>query len=211
MSRIVDPQLEAYATAHSDPHVELLAELEKETYATMQHATMQVGPLEGAFLRMLVRVSGARRILEVGTFTGYSALSMAQGLPEDGLLLTCDLDPKALEVARRYFARSPHGPKIRVEEGPALATLARLEGPFDLVFLDADKENYLAYYERALALLRPGGLLVADNTLWSGRVLAPASEADQAIVRFNDAVAKDPRVERVLLTLRDGVTVARKL
>jgi caffeoyl-CoA O-methyltransferase len=210
MTPIVPAELEAYAAAHSDPPSPLLSALRDETFASRKDAGMQVGRLEGAFLRMLVRLCGARRVLEVGMFTGYSALCLAEGLPDDGELITCDVDPEAEAVARRYFAQSPHGKKIRIAMGPALATMAGLQGPFDVVFLDADKESYLQYYERALELLRPGGLVIADNTLWSGRVLDPQTPADRGIVAFNDRVAADPRVERVLVTVRDGVMLARK-
>jgi caffeoyl-CoA O-methyltransferase len=143
-------------------------------------------------------------------FTGYSALCMAEGLPDDGELITCDIDPEAEKVARRHFAQSPQGKKIRIAMGPAIDTMASLVAPFDLVFLDADKESYLAYYERALELLRPGGLVVADNTLWGGKVLKPESAADRGIVAFNTKVAADPRVDRVLVTVRDGIMLARK-
>ena len=210
MTPLVAQDLEDYARAHSDPASPLLEELRAETFASVASPQMQVGPLEGALLRMLVRLTGARRLLEVGMFTGYSALCMAEGLPDDGTLLTCELDPKAEAVARRYFARSPHGKKIQVAMGPALQTMAKLAPPFDLVFIDADKENYLHYYQRALELLRPGGLIVADNVLWSGKVLKPEAASDHAIVAFNQKVVADPRVERVLLTVRDGMMLARK-
>jgi caffeoyl-CoA O-methyltransferase len=207
---LVPDAIEAYAADHSDPVPPLLDELREETYAKMSSPQMQVGRVEGAFLKMLVRLASARRILEIGMFTGYSALSMAEGLPDDGELITCDIDPKAEEMARRYFARSPHGKKIHVRMGPALETVKTLTGPFDLVFIDADKESYVRYYDAVLPLLRQGGLLVADNTLWSGRVLEPQAESDRAIVAFNDRVAKDARVERVLLSVRDGMTLALK-
>ncbi len=208
--RIVPEPLEQYAERHTEPPPRLLVELRDETYAKMESPGMQVGPLEGALLRLLARLAGARRVLEIGMFTGYSALMMAEALPDDGELVTCDVDEDAEAVARRYFARSPHGKKIRIRMGPALETLRTLEGPFDLAFIDADKESYLAYYEAVLPLVRPGGLLVADNTLWSGRVLAPKAGSDRALVEFNEKVAKDPRVEKVLLTVRDGVTLAWK-
>jgi caffeoyl-CoA O-methyltransferase len=190
-----------------DPLFEALRE---ETYASVQSPGMQVGRLEGSFLRLLVRLARARRVLELGTFTGYSALAMAEGLPEDGELITCDVDSGAVAVAQRYWARSPHGHKIHPRLGPALETLQGLEGPFDLVFIDADKGNYLAYYEAVLPLVRQGGLIVADNTLWHGRVLKPTEPSDRAIVAFNDAVARDTRVEKVLLTVRDGMMLAYK-
>lgn len=207
---LVPEEVEAYARAHSDLPGPLFEELAAETREKMELHRMQVGPLEGAFLRLLVKLTGARRVLEIGMFTGYSALMMAEGLPEDGELTTCDVDPKAEAIARRYFAKSPHGHKIHVRMGPALDTVKTLQGPLDLVFLDADKENYLRYFEAVLPLLKPGGLLVADNTLWSGRVLKPEAQSDLALVAFNDRVAKDDRVERVQLTLRDGVTLVRK-
>ncbi len=210
MLTMVPEPIELYAAAHSDPVPALLVELREETRTVMAFPQMQVGRLEGALLKMLVRLSGARHALEIGMFTGYSALSIAEGLPEDGNLITCDVDPKAEAIARRYFARSPHGTKINVRMGPALETLSTWAGPLDFVFIDADKGNYTRYYEAAIPRLRAGGLVVADNTLWSGEVLDPRSEDARAIVAFNAHVAADPRVERVLLTVRDGVLLARK-
>jgi caffeoyl-CoA O-methyltransferase len=210
MLTLVPEPIELYAAAHSDPVPQLLDELREETYAKMSIPQMQVGRIEGALLKMLVRLIGARRVLEVGTFTGYSALSMAEGLPEDGVIVTCDLDPEALAVARRYFARSPHGKKVDVRMGPAIDTIARLVPPLDLVFIDADKANYARYYDAVLPLLRPGGLLVADNALWSGTVVDPQTDDARAIAAFNDKVAADDRVEKVLLTVRDGMLFARK-
>jgi caffeoyl-CoA O-methyltransferase len=159
---------------------------------------------------MLVELTGARRVVEVGTFGGYGSLSMAEGLPEDGSLITCDIDPVAAAFARRFFAESPHGKKITLLEGNALNSLKTLAGRFDMAFIDADKENYLNYYEALLPLIRPGGLIVADNVRGSGRVLDPQDDATRAICRFIDAVAKDPRVERVMLTVRDGISLIRK-
>lgn len=207
---IIPAPLEAYAKAHSEPPGPGFEALREETYASTGSPGMQVGALEGAFLRLLVRLTSARRVLEIGMFTGYSGLMMAEGLPPDGELITCEIDPKVEEIARRHFARSPHGGKIRIRMGPALETLNALQGPFDLVFIDADKESYGAYWDQALPKVRQGGLLVADNTLWSGRVLSPRTQTDQAIVAFNAKVAADPRVEKVLLTVRDGMTLAWK-
>ncbi len=207
---LIPEAIEDYARRHTEPPSPLLEALTRDTYADMPSAQMQVGPLEGAFLRLLVRFSRAKRILEIGTFTGYSALCMAEGLPEDGELITCEINPQAEAMARRYFAQSPYGRKIQLRMGPALDTLRTLQGPLDLVFIDADKENYAAYFDAVLPLVRSGGLIVADNTLWSGRVLEPQSESDRAIVAFNEKVAKEPRVEKVLLTVRDGVTLMLK-
>jgi caffeoyl-CoA O-methyltransferase len=212
MAFVVPEQIERYAEAHTTPPTALLAELAEETHASLRSPQMLTGPIEGRFLEQLVFASGARRVLELGTFSGYSALSMAAGLPEDGRIDTCELDERHAEVARRYVARSPYADRITVHLGPALETIARLEGDFDLVFLDADKPNYLNYYEAVLPRLSARGLIVADNTLWSGRVLEPdlEDESTRAIVEFNDRVAADERVVCVQLTVRDGVTLIRR-
>jgi caffeoyl-CoA O-methyltransferase len=207
---LVPTDIEKYAQEHTEVPAPLFEELRQTTWARVSLPQMQVGRMEGTFLRMLVRMTRARRVLEIGTFTGYSALMMAEALPDDGELLSCDIDPEATAVARDFFARSPHGQKITLRMGPALETLNTLSGPFDLAFIDADKQNYSAYYDAVLPLLRTGGLLVADNTLWSGRVLEPRTPDDHAIVAFNDKVAADPRVEKVLLTIRDGMMLALK-
>jgi caffeoyl-CoA O-methyltransferase len=210
---LLSPELSAYVEQHSAPASPLLAELRARTQAELSSPQMQVGPVEGALLRLLVGLSGAKRVLELGTFSGYSTLCMAEAMPDDGRLVTCDIDEVATAVAREFFARSPHGRKIDVRIGPALRTLAELAAAgarFDLAFIDADKTNYPAYYEAVLALLPTGGLLVADNTLWSGRVLAPSDDEDRAIARFNARVHDDDRVDHVLLSVRDGVMLARK-
>jgi caffeoyl-CoA O-methyltransferase len=210
MISLVSEDLERYAEAHTEPLDPLFEELREETHRSMADPQMQVGRVEGTFLKMLVRLSGARRALEIGMFTGYSGLMIASGLPENGELTTCDVDPKAEAVARRYFARSPHGRKIAIRMGPALETIATLAPPIDFVFLDADKVNYSNYFDAVVPLMSSGGLLVADNVLWSGKVLDPKEESDRAIVAFNERVARDPRVEKVMLTIRDGMTLVRK-
>jgi predicted O-methyltransferase YrrM len=210
MKEIVDPDLEQFARDHTEPESELHVRLREETYRVMDLPQMQVDAIEGRFLKMLVRLTGARSILEIGMFTGYSALMMAEGLPEDGRLITCEVDPKAEAIARRYFAESPHGHKITIRMGPALETIKTLAGPLDLVFIDADKANYSHYYEACLALLKPGGLIVADNVLWSGKVLDPKEPDDHAIVAFDRMVQSDSRIENVCLTVRDGMMLVRK-
>jgi len=212
MIPVVPKAIEAYCLAHTTPADPLLDELAEHTRAHCKMPQMLTGPVEGAFLRLLVQVSATRRVLEIGTYTGYSALCMAAGLPDDGQLLTCDIDSETNAIARSFWARSPHGRKISPRLGPALETLAGLPSTteFDFVFIDADKENYLAYYDAVLPRLRPGGLIAADNTLWSGRVLEPRAQSDHAIVAFNVHVAQDPRVEQVLLSVRDGVLLIRK-
>ena len=203
--------IERYCTEHSSGACALAAELEQYTQAHCQDAQMLIGAWEGALLRMIVAMCGARRLLEIGMFTGYSALSMAEALPADGEIITCDVNADTSAIAQGFFDRSPHGRKIKVRLGPALATLKTLRPPFDLAFIDADKENYGAYFEACLGLLRPNGLIVADNVLWSGRVLKPERDTDRAIVAFNEKVRKDARVECVMLPIRDGVSVIRKL
>jgi caffeoyl-CoA O-methyltransferase len=173
---------------------------------------MLIGPHEGALLAFLVRLTGARRVLEIGTCTGYSALCMAEALPKNGQLVTCEINPERAEIARSFIKRSPHGRKIKLLLGPALESLTKLPRAtkFDFVFIDADKENYVNYYETVLPRLKPGGVITADNVLWSGRVLAPKKESDRAVVKFNKHVRRDPRVECVMLPLRDGVYLVRK-
>ncbi|HEV2804683.1 MAG TPA: class I SAM-dependent methyltransferase [Chthoniobacterales bacterium] len=210
MNDFIDAAVEQFARDHTGPESDLHARLREETYRDMDRPQMQVDVIEGRFLKMLVRLTGARTILEIGMFTGYSALMMAEGLPEDGRLITCEVDPKAEAIARRYFSESPHGRKISVRMGPALETIKTLSSPLDLVFIDADKANYSNYYEASLPLLKPGGLLIADNVLWSGRVLDPTAPDDHAIVAFDRMVQSDPRVENVCLTVRDGMMLARK-
>ena len=210
MSFLVDEKVEDYAERHTTPPDPLLAELAEETKATMAAPQMLTGTIEGRFLEVLVAVTGARRVLEIGTFTGYSALSMAAALPDDGRIDTLDIEPKHAEVAQRYFDRSPLGDKITLHLGPALDTIGGLEGEFDLVFIDADKENYDAYFEAVLPRLSERGLIAIDNTLWSGRVLDPPDETTKLIAALNDKLAADDRVVAVQLTVRDGVTLVRR-
>ncbi len=211
MLTLVPEEIDNYAAAHSTPLPALLEELVTVTREkTGERAQMLSGQLEGTLLHLLAASLGARRILEIGTFTGFSALMMAAALPDDGKLITCEINPKAISIARSFFQRSPHGRKIEVREGPALETLKALEGPFDLVFIDADKESYIAYYEAALSLLAPNGLIAVDNVLWSGRVLNPEDDSGRAIAAFNEHVRRDPRVTQVILTIRDGVMLIRR-
>ena len=209
-----EPQeLDDYAASHSTPPDELLARLYAETHENLAAPQMLTGPVEGRFLEMLVWASGARRVLEIGTYSGYSALSMAAALPDDGELVTCDVWEEANEVARRYAAESPHGHKIDFRLGPALDTIATLEGPFDLVFIDADKTNYANYFHATLPLLGDRGLIVFDNTLWSGRVLPghdDGSAETKALRELNEWLAADPRGVVVMLPIRDGVTLFRR-
>jgi caffeoyl-CoA O-methyltransferase len=208
---IVSEPIERYAEDHTTAPEPLLAELANETRETLASPQMLTGTVEGRFLEMLVYASGARHVLELGTYSGYSALSRAAGLPPDGHIDTCEVEERHAEVALRYIAQSPHADKITVHLGPALETIDRLNGDFDFVFIDADKPNYVSYYEAMLPRLTERGLIAADNTLWSGRVLDEQAqeEGTQAIRAFNEHVESDPRVTSVMLTVRDGVTLIR--
>ena len=212
MSFNVPEEIEAYADAHTTAPEALLAELAEETKATLRSPQMLTGPIEGRLLELLVHGIEAKRVLELGTYSGYSSLSMAAGLAEGGHIDTCEVDEKHAEVARRYIARSQYADRITVHLGPALETIERLGGEFDFVFIDADKQNYGAYYEALLPRLSPHGLMAIDNTLWSGRVLDESddSEDTRAIRELNDRIAADERVVAVQLTIRDGVTLIRR-
>ena len=207
----ISDEIDAYANARSTPESALYRELAEETRAKATNPQMMVGNTEGLFLRALVRATGAPRVREIGTFTGYSALAMAEGLPEDGNLITCDIDPDSTAIARAFWARSPHGARIELRLGPALDTIDGLDGPFDLAFIDADKGGYIDYWEAIVPIMRKGGVIVADNVLWSGRVLDPREPDDKALAAFNEHVAADERVEQVMLPVRDGITVATVL
>lgn len=212
MKPLVSPEIEAYAQAHSKPESSVRRALREETERTRDDAVMLVGPLEGAFLQMMAQLVGARRVLEIGMFTGYSALCFAEALPDDGRVITCEIDEEPAAIARRYFAQSPVGKNIEIRMGPAIETMRTLSGPFDLIFIDADKVNYMNYYRRGLELLAPRGVMLIDNVLWSGEVLKqpPPDERTAAIQELNRAVANDPEVTAVLVTIRDGVLVVRR-
>lgn len=211
MLSFVDESIERYAESHSSRTGELLEELAETTRSRMAASGMLSGPAVGNLLQLLVYGVGAERVLEIGTFTGYSALMMAAALPPDGELITCDVDEEATSIAKSFWNRSHDGPKIRLRLGPALDTLRELKGRFDLIFIDADKERYPEYYDAALPLLDTRGIMVFDNVLWSGRVLHPESESDLAIAALNERVQDDPRVQNVMLTVRDGLLLLRKV
>lgn len=207
---LVDPDIVAYADALTSVGHPCYARLVEETQATTLVPGMQLGRIEGRLLTLLAQLAGARRAIELGTFTGYSALAIAEGLAPDGTLLTCDIDARSTEVARRYFSQAPWGRKIELRLGPALETLAAVDGPFDFAFLDADKERYVEYWEALVPKVSAGGLLVVDNVFWSGTVLNPRTRGARAVAAFNEHVRKDTRVDTVTLTVRDGLLLARK-
>jgi caffeoyl-CoA O-methyltransferase len=211
---VVDEAVEAYAAAHTTAPAPFLQALAAETRASLPSPQMLTGEVEGRFLEFLVFLAQPRLVLEIGTYSGYSALSMARALPDGGRIVSCELDPERVAFAGRHIAQAGFGATIEIRPGPALDTIAALDGPFDLVFIDADKEGYLAYYEAVLPKLSQRGLIVVDNVLWSGRVAQPASDDDSAATRalraFNDHVVADERVVSVMLSVRDGVTLVRR-
>ncbi len=214
MADIVDPRIEAYAVAHSTAEPAHFAALAEETRAATSAPQMMVGTLEGRFLSFLVSMLRPQLVLEIGTFTGYSALSMAEALPPGGRIVTCDISDEHVAIARKHIDSSPYADRIEIRVGPAIETLQSLAGPFDLAFIDADKAGYLDYYEAIVPKLAPTGVIAVDNVLWSGRVLddAPAESTDEmtpVLRAFNDHVVADQRVECVMLPLRDGVTLVR--
>ncbi len=214
MSFIVTEAVEAYAAAHTTPPPAHLDDLALETQATLSAPQMLTGPIEGRFLQMLVFALRPRLVLEIGTYSGYSAISMAEALPPGGRVVTCELEDAHADVAERHIAAAGLGDRIEVRRGPASQTVAALDGPFDLVFIDADKRGYRDYYEAVLPKLSDHGLIAIDNVLWSGRVAEPGSpdddDATRALRALNEHVVADPRAVCVMLTVRDGITLVRK-
>jgi caffeoyl-CoA O-methyltransferase len=211
---LLPDEIEDYAAAHTTAPAEHLRALDQETRDTLSSPQMLTGDIAGRLLEFLVFLAQPRLVLELGTYSGYSALSMAGALPAGARIVTCELLDEHADVAERHIAAAGMADRIELRRGPALDTIATLDGPFDLVFVDADKEGYLAYYEAVLPKLSPRGLIVVDNVLWSGRVVQPPSDDDSestiALRAFNDHVAADERVVSVMLSVRDGVTLARR-
>lgn len=207
---LVDEAIEDYAYLQTGAEPPLLQELIDQTNLNMGWPQKLSGRLVGRTLKLLSAMARPKQALEIGMFTGYSALSIAEGMPSDGRLVCCETNPRAIEFAKGFFDRSEHGHKIEVVFGRALETIESLDMQLDFTFIDADKRNYLNYYERVKEMTRPGGLIVLDNVLWSGKVLQPESEIDDILVETNRRIAADPDVENVFLTLRDGLNVVRK-
>lgn len=207
---LVDEKIEQYAHRWTRPEPAALEQLEVLTHKTMALPQMLTGRVEGRFLKMVVQVLQPRLVVEVGTFTGYSALSMAEGLPLEGRIITCENDEKARAVAQAAFDASPFGKRIELRFGPALETIRGIHRTIDLSFIDADKVAYPDYYEEIVRRTRPGGVILLDNMLQDGRVLDPRDPSAVAIARLNETIARDDRVENVLLTIRDGVQMVRK-
>lgn len=208
---ILPEAIDAYAASLSTPESEVFQSLVKTTLSSTEYPMMQVGRVEGALLRILARGIGAKRILEIGTFTGYSALCLAEATPADGEVITCDIDPETTKIAQAHWDRSEHGKKIQLKLGPAVETIAKLQGEFDFAFIDADKENYPNYWEMIAPRIRKGGMVVIDNTLWGGSVVESDPDTEtQAIMRASKMAAEDPNFLTVLATVRDGMLIALK-
>lgn len=210
---ITPPDIDAYADAHTTAHPPFMDALAAETRATLPIPEMLSGHLEGRLLEMLVFAGGARRVLELGTYSGYSALAMASALGPEGRVITCEFSDTNADFAQRHIDQSPYADRIEIRRGPALDTIAALDGDFDLIFIDADKVNYPRYFEAALPLLSPRGLIVIDNTLWSGRVLDQYDDGEEntrVLRELNARIAGDERVVAVMLPVRDGVTIVRR-
>lgn len=211
MEFLVNEAIEDYAFQNTTPEPELLQELIDETNKNMGWPQKLSGRLVGRTLKLLAQLHQPKNVLEIGMFTGYSALSIAEGMPDDGRIICCETNPRAIDFAKTFFERSPHGHKIEVIFGKAIETIETLDMELDFTFIDADKRNYLNYYHKTLEMTRPGGLIVLDNMLWSGKVVQPESEIDDILVELNKEIAEDPNVENIFLTVRDGMNVVRKI
>lgn len=207
---MINAEIEKYARDHTTDPSAYVAELVETSDQELEHIDMLSGKVVGQLLAILVRATGAERILEVGTFTGFSALYMAEALPENGQLITCEYNERYKAIAEEAFANHPSGHKIELLMGLALDTIASLQGQFDFIYLDADKINYLNYYKKLVPMLEPGKLMVIDNVLWNGEVVDPQADKPKTIAKLNDFITKDDSVEQVVLTVRDGVTIVRK-
>jgi caffeoyl-CoA O-methyltransferase len=208
---MISKELEAYSSAHSTNESKLLKQLWRETHLKVLSPGMLSGHIQGRFLSMMSHLVSPSRILEIGTFTGYSALCLAEGLSENGILHTLEVNNELSDIIARYFKASGYNEKLKLHIGDAKELLPTLEGPFDLVFIDADKENYVNYYNLIFDKVRQGGLIIADNTLWHGNVITnDQGKETLGIKAFNECIMKDQRIEKVLLPLRDGLTLIRK-
>lgn len=207
-------ELEDYITLHTENEPELLAQLNKETYQKILLPRMLSGHFQGRVLSMLSKLIRPETILEIGTYTGYATLCLCEGMQENGTIHTIDIKEELVDFQRKYFDKSPWGKQIVQHLGEALDIIPKIEANFDLVFIDADKENYLNYYEMIVPKMNRGGIILSDNVLWSGKVLEPLKEGDEStriLLEYNKRLKEDPRVETVLLPIRDGLTVSRVL
>ncbi len=203
--------IQAYCKSHTDHNNTLLSKLEKYTWENEEVPQMISGQMVGKFLQSAIQMIGAKKIIEVGTFTGYSALQMAEVLPSDGEIHTCELMEKHAKTAQSFFNKSEHGDKITIHQGPGLFSLEKLKiGSFDMAFIDADKSNYMEYYKRCLALIRKGGIVILDNMLWGGSVINPNDDDSKSLKKTGDYIQKDVRVFNILVPIRDGLMLCIK-
>ncbi|MCB1122223.1 MAG: O-methyltransferase [Verrucomicrobiae bacterium] len=207
---LINDAIDEYASRHSQRVDDLLQELADETRANTDLPIMLSSNTSANFLRMLVLMLKPKVVVELGMFTGFATLSMAQGLSGDGRVITCEVNSAYMEIAKKYIQRSPYGSRIEIREQPALELMDSLKAPVDLFFIDADKVNYLNYYEKAITLLRSGGMIAVDNCLWFGDVLDPKDEEARTIHTLNQKIQNDPRVDHVILTVKDGIHLVRK-
>ncbi len=208
--KFISQEINNYCQKFTTEESDIAKEIQENTAKDLEYSNMLSGKTVGQLLALLIRTSGAKKALEVGTFTGYSALRIAEALPDDGTLITCEYNERYIKMAQSAFDKSEHGYKITIKPGKALETLQSLNETFDFIFLDADKVNYPEYYKVLLPKLNNNGLLIVDNVLWSGEVLKPNNEQAEAIHQLNEMIAKDSRVEQVMLPVRDGITIVRK-
>lgn len=210
----ISDQLEQYLETHSENEPELLQQLNRETHQKIMQPRMLSGHYQGRVLSLISKLVNPKYILEIGTYTGYSALCLAEGLQADGELHTIDINEELFDFQRKYFDQSDYGTQIHQHLGNALEIVPKMDITFDLVFIDADKENYVNYYHLVIDKLKPGGLILSDNVLWSGKILEPVKDSDKstkAILEYNQLLKTDIRVETVILPIRDGLTVSRKV
>lgn len=210
---MIDSKIEAYIEKHTTPEIEILKELNRQTHLRTFYPRMLSGHIQGKFLEMVCHMIQPKRVLEIGTFTSYSAIAIAQGIPDDALIYTIEVNEEMESFIREFITKSGMDKKIKLMMGDALEIIPTLDESFDLVFIDADKEQYVDYYKMAKQKLRPGGFIIADNVIWSGKVLEKSSRTDketQGIVAFNEFVKNDTDVEQVMLSIRDGLLLIRK-
>lgn len=210
----IPEELDDYVVNHSEDEPELLQELTRETYQKILQPRMLSGHYQGRLLSIISKLAHPKNILEIGTYTGYSALCLAEGMQSNGVLHTIDINEELLDFQRKYFDKSPYGQQIFQHLGNALDIIPSINKTFDLIFIDADKENYPAYFNVIIDKLNPGGIILSDNVLWSGKVIEPLQEDDfstKALIEYNTLLKEDKRIETVILPIRDGLTISRKL
>lgn len=210
----ITEEIEEYCESHSTPESDLLYRLNRETNLKVMNPRMLSGHLQGMFLTCLMKMMQPKSVLEIGTYTGYAAICMAEGLPEDGTIDTIEIDEELEDIIRKYFSQYENRHKINLHIGDAAKVIPAMNKTYDFVFMDADKEDYITYYELVLPKVRKGGFILADNVLWSGKILQEVKKSDKdtaALQRFNDYILKDERVRNVLLPLRDGIMVIEKI